>query len=955
MAFTRVLLGAIAVALISCSEVGPPPVTVASVSMSLATVELKVGETQTLSATAKDGNGGSISGRMVSWATANSAIASVTNGSVTGVSAGITNITATVDGKTGTTVVTVLAPVATVTISAPQTTISVGASTQLSATTLDQSGATLTGRAVTWSTSNSAAATVNASSGLVNAIAPGTATITATSEGKTGAVVLTIREAVATVTVTSPSPFVVAGNTMQLEAALKSSTNVTLTGRTVAWSSSNQTVAQVNASGLVTAVATGSTTITASSEGKTGSVNVSVTASAVTPLTSGVAVTSLSGAEGSSRYFSITVPTGATRMIASISGGTGDADLYRRVNGLPEASITADGCDVKNGNSESCTINSPSAGTWYFLLHGYRAYAGVSLTVTVEGGDAPGFTIAASPASLSLASGATSTVTVSATRTGGFTGDIALTVTDLPNGVTGSFSPATLTGQASSTLTLVAASSAAASTATAKVRANATGQSERTADVAVTVTSASSNPAIAVALSPASLSIAAGQSGTTQVTLTRTGGFGGSVTLSIEGLPSNVSASFNPSTLTSSQTASTLTISAASSSVGGASTVIVRGTGTGVSSATGSLALTVTTPGSSGGFIASTFDVGDGHVCAKTTADKLYCWGANGYGQLGTGVSGSSKNVPQAVTTSLTFTTLAIGGDVSCGLVQSGAAYCWGRGLDGASGTGATNDALTPTAVAGGLTFTKIAVGSGHGCGIASDQKAYCWGSNVNGLVGDGSGSLKLVPTAVAGGHQFKDISIGGFHACAVTVTGAGYCWGNNETGFLTNAVTRGIHTTPVAVLAGMTLTSIRAGNEIACALTTAGAVHCWGSLPPHIGTSGSPGFRVAPKEISAGMTFASIASAYQYACGLTTAGAAYCWGEGFGGLLGNNADDDKANATPVSGGHTFTSIRARNRTVCGTTTAGTLLCWGSDTFGQLGDGPASSNNARVPAPVNAP
>jgi serine protease len=98
-----------------------------------------------------------------------------------------------------------------------------------------------------------------------------------------------------------------------------------------------------------------------------------------TELTNGVAKTGLSGAKGSTQGFFINVPGGATSLTISTSGGSGDADLYMKAGSAP--TLTSYDCrPYKSGNSESCTVPSPAAGTYYVMLNGYSSYSGVSLT-----------------------------------------------------------------------------------------------------------------------------------------------------------------------------------------------------------------------------------------------------------------------------------------------------------------------------------------------------------------------------------------------------------------------------------------------------------------------------------------------------------------------------------------------------------------------------------------------
>jgi PKD repeat protein len=99
----------------------------------------------------------------------------------------------------------------------------------------------------------------------------------------------------------------------------------------------------------------------------------------------------LSGAQGSSAFFSLDVPAGATNLAFNMSGGSGDADLYVRFGAQPTTS-TYDCRPYQSGNNEACPIANAQAGTYYVMLRGYSAYSGVSLTGTYNGGTDPGNT-----------------------------------------------------------------------------------------------------------------------------------------------------------------------------------------------------------------------------------------------------------------------------------------------------------------------------------------------------------------------------------------------------------------------------------------------------------------------------------------------------------------------------------------------------------------------------------
>jgi vibriolysin len=100
----------------------------------------------------------------------------------------------------------------------------------------------------------------------------------------------------------------------------------------------------------------------------------------VVDLVNGVPVPNLSGAVGSEKFFRIVVPAGQ-RLVFTLSGGTGDADMYVRVGAQPTVNTFL--CrPYLNGNNETCTFPAAAAGTWYVMLRGYATYSGATLTAT---------------------------------------------------------------------------------------------------------------------------------------------------------------------------------------------------------------------------------------------------------------------------------------------------------------------------------------------------------------------------------------------------------------------------------------------------------------------------------------------------------------------------------------------------------------------------------------------
>src|SRR5437867_4161991 len=268
----------LAMGLASCGDVGPNTASVATVSVTPATLGLTVGQTGQLTATARDAAGNALSGRAITWVSAAPAVATVDGtGLVTAAAVGAATITATSETKSGTAAVTVsLVPVATVSVTPDHLGLTVGQQGQLTATPRDAGGNPLSGRAITWVSAAPAVATVDGT-GLVTAAAVGAATITATSETKSGTAQVTVSPVpVASVTVTPDHLGLTVGQEGQLTATPRDAAGNPLSGRATTWVSDAPAVATVDNTGRVTAGAVGTATITATSETKSGTAAVTV-------------------------------------------------------------------------------------------------------------------------------------------------------------------------------------------------------------------------------------------------------------------------------------------------------------------------------------------------------------------------------------------------------------------------------------------------------------------------------------------------------------------------------------------------------------------------------------------------------------------------------------------------------------------------------------------------------
>ena len=249
-----------------------------------------------------------------------------------------------------------------------------------------------------------------------------------------------------------------------------------------------------------------------------------------------------------------------------------------------------------------------------------------------------------------------------------------------------------------------------------------------------------------------------------------------------------------------------------------------------------------------GGYTFVHVSVGGLHSCGVTADHVAYCWGTNQQGQLGDGTT-TARFTPTRVAGGLGFAQVSAGTYHTCGVTTDGATYCWGSNANGELGDGTLADRLTPTRVQGTLTLVQVNAGDGYSCGLTAGNEAYCWGFNGAGQLGDGTTQQRLEPTPVAGGLRFAQVSAWYAHACGVTTGGAAYCWGYNGYGRLGDGTTDA-HLQPAAVSGNLTFVAVSSGFAHTCGVTTARSLYCWGWNDRGQLGDGTTGQRLLPTRV---------------------------------------------------------------------------------------------------------
>jgi subtilase family serine protease len=232
------------------------------------------------------------------------------------------------------------------------------------------------------------------------------------------------------------------------------------------------------------------------------------------------------------------------------------------------SSYDTDFHDITSGS------NGDSATVGYDLATGWGSPNGQNLlNALAPASSSPSFTLSANPGSVSITQGAAGVATtITVNDVDGFTGSVTLSNSTLPSGVTAAYGTNPTTG--TSTLTFTASATATTGTSTVTIT-GVSGSITQTTTVSLTVSAVVAGN-YTLSASPTSLTIDRSASGTSTITITRTGGFTGAVSFTASGLGSGTTATFSPNP--SSTSSSVVTFTASSSATTGTRTITITGT-----------------------------------------------------------------------------------------------------------------------------------------------------------------------------------------------------------------------------------------------------------------------------------------------------------------------------------------------------------------------------------------
>lgn len=356
-------------------------------------------------------------------------------------------------------------------------------------------------------------------------------------------------------------------------------------------------------------------------------------------------------------------------------------------------------------------------------------------------------------------------------------------------------------------------------------------------------------------------------------------------------------------------------------------------------------------------------EAGTAHACALLGDGTVFCWGANGGGQLGDGTT-VAHPVPAIVPGLSGVTQISLGAHISsftvnghsCARTSDGKAYCWGRNANGQVGNGSLVDVLSPKVIVA-ADVAQVAAGRLHSCVRLVSGAVQCWGYNGNGQLGNGTTTNSMAPAASIANLVAKNIAAGTTHMCAILATGELSCWGAGSSGQLGNgSVANSL--VPSLVTGATNILSVDAGYAFTCSVDGGGVLRCWGDNTFGELGLGSMTNQSSPQVVSTVTTAVGVSCGpYKdpggHACAVRANGGLFCSGNNLSGQLGvgdivNRTTPKQVSLPPVA------EVAAGQQFTCARLVNGPIRCWGRNDLAQLGTGQVTAMEMS-PVPVVFP
>jgi alpha-tubulin suppressor-like RCC1 family protein len=248
--------------------------------------------------------------------------------------------------------------------------------------------------------------------------------------------------------------------------------------------------------------------------------------------------------------------------------------------------------------------------------------------------------------------------------------------------------------------------------------------------------------------------------------------------------------------------------------------------------------------------------------------------------------------------------------------------------------------------------LVSLAAGSFHTCVVndaASGGQVVCWGNNGSGQLGNGATTDALLPVKVSGvnGAGQAVVTAGTSHTCALSQAGAVHCWGANGSGQLGDG-TNTNSDVPVQVkgLINNVVKALFSGGNHNCAILFNGTVQCWGDNSlGQLGIGALPASSNVPVAVSGFANATTLGTGQNTTCGLIGS-TVKCTGDNTEGQIGDGFTTKRTtpvtvqSALPPMSSVTLLGVSPSATHTCAIANApGNVFCWGNDADSELGIG----------------
>ncbi|RZK25624.1 MAG: hypothetical protein EOO43_05030, partial [Flavobacterium sp.] len=272
---------------------------------------------------------------------------------------------------------------------------------------------------------------------------------------------------------------------------------------------------------------------------------------------------------------------------------------------------------------------------------------------------------------------------------------------------------------------------------------------------------------------------------------------------------------------------------------------------------------------------------------------------------------------------------------------QNSKLYSFGSNTYGQLGTGNTVSQNSPTLIGNANNWKIVSAGTNHSLAIKSDGTLWAWGYGSNGRLGTGNTTNQTSPFQIGTGTNWKHVSAGNLHSLAVKTDGTLWAWGNGADGKL-GLGTSSNYSQPVQVGTATNWKEVSAGEKHSLALKTDGTIWSWGDHGSGKLGTGTANYQWSPSQIGTANNWIQIVAADDHSLALKSDGSIWAWGSGEHGRLGINNTNQQNAMVRVGTDNDWVMVSTKDSHTLALKSNGTLWGWGRSS--RLGNGNLAGN-----------